>query len=199
MAKKKAELEADYLEYKHWIRKAREAERAGLFHQALEDALAAWPYVDGMMQYGKRYREEVYTSIAAIDLVLKYSPLLLDYPILDRLQAMLKEQRRIDKNTSESIADKLAVARQQMWRAYELWGHLEENPDGRQDFLRKTLGGDQAAWRGMSERWEEMGLLSRKKSGRSYELIFTTRLGEVIHAKCESCGEIVEGPKGMFL
>ena len=107
----------------------------------------------------RRYKEEEFETINAIDLALKYAPLLLDFESLDELEQLLKDRKRIEKNTSHDLNDKLATARTQMWEAHRLWDHLERNPHSRQSELRQVLGGDQAQWRAIAELWEKMGLL----------------------------------------
>ncbi len=85
-----------------------------------------------------------------------------------------------------------------MWDAHRMWNHLEGHPQTRQDELGRVLGGGQTQWRSTAEAWEKMGLLHRTPEGASYRLALSTRLGEVISAKCPSCGTVAEGPKAMF-
>ena len=51
------------------------------------------------------------------------------------------------------------------------------------------------------EAWEKMGLVERtpEPQGNSYRVALATRMGQVISAKCPSCGEIAQAPKAMFL
>lgn len=178
---------------------ARAAEREGLYRKAVESALAAWEYIDGMMQYERRYDDADFASIPAIEMILKYAPLLFDFHSLEKLGGLLKECRRIEKNTSESLGDRLVRAQERMWGNHSLWDHLERHPEARQDELRTVLGGDQETWRAVAERWEKMGLLRRTPEGGSYRLALITRMGQVVPGKCPTCGEVVEAPKSMFL
>jgi hypothetical protein len=86
-----------------------------------------------------------------------------------------------------------------MWDAHRMWNHIEEHPETMQDGLRATLGGHQGRWRSIAEAWEKMGVLRRIPQGGSYRLAFITRLGEVVAAKCPSCGDVLEAPKAMWL
>jgi len=199
MAMKKAEKQTHRDRYAALIREAREAERAGLYRLGVEKALATWEHIDGMMQYARQFEKTEFDSVQGIDMILKYAPLLLDFPSLDKLEALLKENRRIDRNTSESLADKLAAARRAMWDNHRLWEHIERKPGTRQNALRQDLGGEQDVWRAVVEAWEKMGLVRRSPEGGSYRLSLSTRLGEVVRAKCPACGEVAEAPKGMFL
>lgn len=199
MAMKKADMEGHRAEYQSLMVKAWSAEREGLYRTAVELALSSLNHIDGMMQYERRYESKEFDSIQGIDMILKYAPLLLDFNSLDTLETLLKNYRRIDKNTSESLADKLAKARVLMWDTHRLWDHLERNPETRQDGLRRVLGGDQDQWRSVANAWEKMGLLRRTPEGGSYRLALSTRMGELVSAKCPSCGGVVNAPKAMFL
>ena len=199
MAMKKAELEEHRSRYQALMSRARAAQREGLYREAVELALSSWDHVDGMMQYERRYEKREFASIESIDVVLRFSPALLDFPSLDKLEALLKDYRRIDKNTSESLVEKLAAARSLMWQAHGMWDHLEQHPDTRQDELRQILGGDQNQWRSLAEMWEKMGLVCRTPEGGSYRLALSTRMGKVVPGKCSSCGAVSEAPKAMFL
>ena len=199
MAMKKAEMENHKRQYQMLMAEAQEAERTGSFREAVANALASWQYVDGMMQYERRYESKDFESILAIDLTLKYAPLLFDRSSLDQLEGLLKSFRRIEKNTSDSLRDRLAAARQLMWDGHRLWNHLERNPGSRQDGLRQLLGGDQDRWRVMVEEWESMGLIRRESEGRSNRLTLVTRMDEKVSAKCSSCGHVVEASKSACL
>src|SRR5262249_14234082 len=118
---------------------------------------------------------------------------------LNKLDAVLKGQRRIEKNASVNLAESRTRAREQMWDAHRLWNHLERHPNARQDELRKTLGGDQDQWRRVSETWEKMGVICRVAEGNSYRLSLATQLDEPVFAKCPTCGVVAKAPKAKFL
>ena len=199
MAMKKAEMEHHREAYDHLMGCATSAERAGLHQKAVEFALAAWGHIDGMMQYERKYAEGEVLSIGAIEIVLRLAPLLLDFPNLDRLEALLKECRRIESNTSVPLAEKLNDARARMWENHRMWDHLERHPGCRQDELRQVLGGVQDRWRAVAEDWEKLGLLHRVAEGASYRLTFCTCMEDLVKAKCSTCGNVVEGNKRLFL
>jgi len=195
---KKSELEAHSTEYHARMDRARWLEREGLYSAAVECALSAWEYIDGMMQYERKYGNQEFTTIPAIELILDCSPLLLDFKSLDELERLLKEYRRIEKGTSVDLGEELTRARERLWKNHRLLNHLECNPDARQDRLASALGGEQDYWRLVAEEWEKMGLVSRRPDGGSYRLTLSTRLGEIISGKCPSCGQIAQAPKAML-
>jgi len=199
MAMTKAEMEHDCKTYENAMEAARTAHRNGLFRDAVKFALSAWDCIDGMMQYARRYEKAEFESIEAIDLVLKYSPMLFDYETLNALESMLKAHRRIERNTADDMGEKLSKARALMWDAHRMWNHLEANAEARQDELRAILGGDQGRWRSIAEAWERMGVLRRRMERGSYRLALIARLGEIVSAKCPSCGGVADAPKAMWL
>ncbi len=199
MAMKKAGIEANRAQYHALMAKAHTAEQEGLYREVVVASLSACDHIDGMMQYERRYEDKAFDSIESIDMVLRYAPLLLDFHVLDRLDSLLKAQRRIDKNTSASLIDKLANAREFMWDVHRLWEHLEQYPNTRQDESARILGGDQDQWQLVVEAWEKMQLLHRTPEGGSYRLTLSTRMGAVVPGKCPSCGVVTEAPKAMLL
>lgn len=199
MAMKKGDMERHQTEYRALMGKAQAAKQQGLYRKAVEFALSSWEHIDGMMQYERRYEDGEFVTIDAIDVVLDHAPLLFDFDSLNTLESLLKGQRRIDKNTSESLADQLAKARTLMWDARRMWDHLEHHPEVREDELARVLGGNKRQWRSVGIAWEEMGLLHRIPEGGSYRLALSTRMGEVISGKCPACGSVAEAPKAMLL
>jgi len=91
----KAEMEAHRAQYYELIAKARAARQDGRYREAVELAMSSWEYVDGMMQYERKYDDKKFSSIEGIDLVLEYAPILFDAESLDKLEFLLKKQRRL--------------------------------------------------------------------------------------------------------
>ena len=199
MAMKKAEMEAHRDRYSGILAEARAAVSNGLYNEAVKLALSSWDYVDGMMQYVRRYEEREFDSIEAIEIVLKYAPVLLHYESLDVLESLLQRSRRIEKNTTTHLGDQLVAARQTLERAHRLWDRLETDGAIRQDHLARTFGGEQAEWRGIAELWETVGIVDRLPEGCSYILKLGTRLGALATGKCPACGVTEEAPKAIFL
>jgi len=199
MAMTKAELERHQAEYYALVTQVRSALQSRRFHLAIELAVSAWPYIDGMMQFERRYESKEFKSIEAIDVVVRLAPLLFDFQCLNKLADLLKAQRRIDKNASADLAANLSNAQALMWEAHRLWKHLEANLDARQDELRKNLGGDQDRWRGIAEEWERIGVVRRTPDGGSYRLALCTRMDEPVHGKCPSCGVVAKARKARML
>jgi hypothetical protein len=199
MAMKKAEMEAESLQYREKMSLAHAAERRGMYREVLDIAMSAWPYVDGMVLHERKYRDNEVGNIAAIDLVLRYAPLLLDVRPLNELEQLLASYKRVLKSAFSTLTERLAMARAQILQNHLLWIHLEKNSNAEQESLRQVLGGDQERWRSVAESWDRMGLLCRTPAGRSYRLTLSTRMGEIVRGKCPACGNIDDAPKAMFL
>src|SRR5438034_11671357 len=114
MPLKKSEMEAHRAAYYALISQAHAAIQQGLVQKAIELASASWEYIDGMMQYERRYESKEFDSVEGIDIVLEYAPLIFDFHILEKMAELLKSQRRIDKNASDDLAAKLDSAKQSM-------------------------------------------------------------------------------------
>ncbi len=196
---KKAELEAAAAAYEQGVRSAHEYQRSGLYKLALEAAVGTWEHVDGMLQFESRFEKKETQSIAAIDLVLLYAPLLLDHKMLSSLEDFCKKCRRIIKNEAFDVTNRVNEARQYMRENHRLWSHLSEAGESLQSDLRKVLGGDQDRWRAVAEAWEKMGLIRRTPQQNSYMLRLATSMGQVVPAKCPKCGRREQAPKAMFL
>ncbi len=192
-------MEGHQEQYHRLIAEARSAEREGLYRKAVELALSSWDHIDGMMQYERRYENTEFDDIEGIDVILRYAPLLFDFSSLDALENILKNSRRIEKNTSENLVAKLAKARARMWDAHQLWDHLERHPEVSQDELNRALGGSRDRWRSITDAWENMGLVYRTQDGGSQRVALSTRMGRVVPGKCSSCGVVVSAPKAMLL
>jgi len=196
---KKAEMEEHKERYHAVMAEARSALAEGLYRKAIELALSSWGYIDGMMQYERRYEDRQFNSIEGIDIVLEYAPLLLDIHSLDTMESLIKSQRRVEKNTSQDLTDKLTKTRVLLWDAHRMWDCLEQHVDVRQGELPRILGGSASRWRSLAEAWERMGLVSRTPEGGTYRLSILTRMDEEILAKCPACGVVVKATKSKLL
>jgi len=199
MAMTKAEMERHSTQYQTVLTDVRHAIQAGDYKKGIALAISAWDHIDGMMQYERKYGGHESVDVEAIDTVLKFAPILFDFESLDKLESLLKNQRRIEKNASANLTNLRVKATELMWDLHRLWGHLEHNPGQRQDELGRTFGGDQDRWRGLAETWEKIGLLSRIPEGDSYRLSFSTRMDEPALAKCPSCAAVGKAHKSQFL
>jgi hypothetical protein len=147
MAMKKLEMEAEIFQYREKMGLAQAAERRGMYREALDVAMSAWPYVDGMVLHERKYRDNEVGNIAAIDLVLRYAPLILDVRPLNALEQLLASYKRVLKEAFTTLTERLAAARAQIRQNHLLWTHLEQNPGAEQESLRQVLGGEQERWR----------------------------------------------------
>jgi hypothetical protein len=192
---KKAELEQHDNAYQALMYKANGALRSNLHSEAIEFAVSAWDHIDGMIQYQRRFADKEVSSIQAIDIVLHYAPLLMDFETLDRLEALLHSQKRISKSTGIDWDNRLAKARAEMWEAHQFWTCLEDQGAIDESSLANFYGDHRKHWRPIAEGWVEMGLVFRVQSGNKSLLSLVTDLNQIVLAKCPSCAAIVKGRK----
>jgi hypothetical protein len=195
----KTEMELHRAAYHQHISDAKSALKQKAFREAMTSAVSSWDHLDGMMQYERKYESKESFSVEGIDLVLKYAPLLFDIESLDKLEALLKSQRRIAKHVSANLEDGVARARAAMWDAHRLWNQIESRSEVRQDKLRAELGGDQDRWRALADAWQEIGLISRMSDSGSYRLSLSTNMNEAALARCPACAAVAKAPKARFL
>lgn len=162
----KAELDGHRVQYHVEMTQARAAEQSGMYREAVAIAVSCLQYVDGMMQYERKYEDAQFSSIDAIDLVLQYAPILFDMESLDKLESLLKTQRRIAKNISGDLFEKVANARANTWVAHRTWNRFEEAstrhiPPG--TATTNADEGDESA--AVIELWEKMGVVAWHSDG----------------------------------
>lgn len=195
----KAELKQAQDSYDDCIARARSAETESRFVDAIREAVGAWAHVEDMMRYERRYEGAEFRSLPCVDIVLRYAPLAFHAEALDELEAMLKKLRAVEKNTSDSLGDRLAQAREVMAAAHRLWNHIEMNPGCPQDHLRTALGGSQEMWRSIAERWDAMQLIRRVRDGTGCRLHLRTTVEALLRGRCPECGFAESGERAKFL
>lgn len=197
---KKADLESHCSKHAEIMERVRAYEEKGEILTAIEQAVSAFEHIDGMLQYERRYGESgSLRTVASIDCVLRYAPLLFESESLEAVGELLKSRRRIDRDTEVDLSASVDQSRATMWEAHRLWNYLESVGRVRQSELRKNLGGEQEQWRSMAEMWEKIGLLRRTPDSGSYLLSLVTRLDEPTRGKCHECGVTGKAPKSKLL
>jgi hypothetical protein len=200
MAKNKAQLQSDVAHYRAAVAAMRTAHSEGRYSDAVGIATKACDFVDGMMQYELRFESQTERkSVETINYIFQYGPLVFDRIGLETINALLKSQKRIEKNTTADLASELQAAIELMWDAHRLWTLLEQENDAPQDKLRATLGGDQDRWRAIAESWGHMGLVRRIPERGSYRISLVTRIAAEVRGKCASCGATGKAAMGRFL
>lgn len=194
---KKDEMQLHDSEYVQRMSDASTAEGDGFLREAIRLARSAWPHIDGMLQFDRRYRGRQHHSVAAVDIVIRCAPVLLDFRALAAVGNLLADCKRIERETM-SYAAVFGDAVTRLGDGHKLWSYLHRNGEVMQSELRARLGGDQDGWRAVADGWAELGLLARVPRQNSYLLSLATRLGQVVPARCPACGQTAEAPKSMF-
>jgi len=200
MAKKKAELEQDVAAYEAHLARAEESLRYQNFDDALTHAVAAWDYVDGMMQYKRRYAEQQFSSIRCVDIVTTYAPMLFRSDVLEQLGMLLSSQRRVEKNTKADLGHALATARRRLADAHRLWNLVAHSTEARLTELSEHLGGDQGEWERIARLSCEIGVFCQVSIGDNAPTLgLVTRLDATCRGKCPACGAVAVGQKMQLL
>ncbi len=189
---KKAELELAHDEYQALILQARQAKADRQYDRAIDLAIQCWVHVDSMMRYAQKYQDREFDSLECIDLVLELAPPLFHFESLDKLAALLKEQRRIDKQASADLAAKLAEARARMWEAHRAWSQVELQ-------AASPCAPSSVALASLPGLWESLGLLVWKQVGNDRVPGLAIGLDEQAKGKCSSCGAVAKAKKARFL
>lgn len=196
---KKAELELAHDEYQALILQARQAKADRQYDRAIDLAMQCWAHVDWMMRYAQKYQDREFESLECIDLVLELAPPLFHFEALDMLAALLKEQRRIDKQASADLAAKLGEARARMWEAHGVYALLEATPGMSERRLCEIARVDGERIQRLMSLWESIGLLSRASASVECEIDFRSILRTPVQAKCFTCGHERVAPRGDLL
>jgi hypothetical protein len=168
---------------------------SGRYSKAVILAAESFPHIDRMLRYQSQSESRKLDAVPAIEAVLFYAPLVFDYRSINALGDLLRSFKRVDNYFDRTLGERLETARKRMWENHRLWsqldsaGHLSESdvrPQGR------------APWASLNE-WEKMGVVVSTSLGVSGCFQLTTRMGEMVFAKCSSCGRTSEGPKAAFL
>lgn len=192
---KKSELEHDHRQYLAFNARVKEAHSAGNYQAGVDLAVGSFVHVDGMMQFEAKYgKQSPFYSIDTIDFVLKYAPLLFDHESLDKLEALLKAQRRIEKNTAADLGEAIVTSRNQMWDAYRLWSLLEQVGKLTDKDLKS-----EPLLRSIATAWRKMGLLEHKTDGSVTTHVFVTRMEDKVRGKCPTCGATGSGAKAKLI
>lgn len=192
------EMEGRLHAYESFVEQAALACQERRYKQGLESCIAALPLLDALVKQREQERDGKVGQVEIIEMILLYAPLVLADEMLDKLESYLSENRRIEKKL-EGIRPRLDEANEQLKRCFRLWRQLEDGGICRQSELRQILGGEQDHWRGVAERWDRMGVVSRVEIRGSYDLTLTTKLGEICSAKCSRCGKVVREVKRNLL
>jgi DNA-directed RNA polymerase subunit RPC12/RpoP len=195
----KAEMESHRAAYQSKIASARNAHAANAIPEAIAFALASWDHIDGMVQYERRYNGAETIDIEGIQMVMSLSPFIFDSSSLDKLEVLLKNQRRIGKCSKDNLASQLVSARVAMWQAHHVWSVIEQEADATEQQLLRRLEWNIGELRPLLSFWGSIGLLRRSQVDGSWQLGLSTRMSELILAKCPACGVQVKAPKVKLL
>lgn len=194
---KKADMEYHYECYHALLNEACDFVKSMEIRKALGKAKESWQHIDGMMRYEKKARDRQLRSVASLDLIVRYAPLMFDQNCLDELESLLKASRRIERGAEKSVAAAIDDARTVMWDAYDIWNLLEHAPDITVQECSRRLSRPPKRLATILDTWEEIGIVREVGVGASKRFTLATRTGEIVSGKCTACGRVSDVPKAL--
>lgn len=196
----KARLEADRAEYDEHMRVAHDAENRRDYAEAIRHAMAALEHVDAMMKFERRYEETEFDSVPCIDMVVRLAPLIFHAEGIERVRAILKQHRAVERNTSADLAKTIDDAAARMAEARRLWNHIEANPGVSLHALQESLGGDPRSWQKVLNEWKSLDIATVSTQDMQQARVWlSTPIDGECTARCPSCFQSQNGPWSSFL
>lgn len=195
MAMKKAEMEAQHKEYSRFVLEARSAVERLEFRESIRLAECSWEFIDGMLQFEKRFLSSEKVNIHGLTIVFHYSPLLLDFEILERLESFLESTPRVKKNSDKDVIRQLEESRECLAQSHKLWGWL----DDRKSIYMDDVKNSKSSIKKIVAFWVETGIAKWIPKSERQVLKLVTHLQEIIRGKCSFCGVCVQAQKSKLL
>lgn len=195
----KVEMLAHRDEYHALLKQANASITEGFCARGVELAVSAWDHIDGITQYERKFEKATEFRFEAIQIVLRYAPLLFDYSSLKKLDDLVRDQKRLERDSRDDLATALEEARKLMFDASRLWDSLEPQPQTVMSELSSLLGGSPERWQTLINGWAESGLVRHWQENGTTRLALVSRMTDVVRAKCPSCGVVAKAAKLRFL
>jgi hypothetical protein len=190
----KAELEHADRRYREHCERARHHFAAKEFPDALDNSEKALAFVDGMMQYQRKYMSQEFDSIEAIDIILLVAPALFRQSSIDAIVRLLSTYRRVERNTAANLGQKVDDAYKRLFHMRRLWNQLSD-PD---DKMNQCDPSDAETLFAM-EVWRHVGLVSVTDQGALRSYVPATRMNQMMRCKCFSSGASGKSRKSVLL
>jgi hypothetical protein len=195
-SKKKQTLAIAHAEYHALVNRAKDEIGRQSYMPALRNIVQAWDHLALCMEYEQKHEGREFSNIESIDIALRYAPLVFATHVLDKLQALLKSKRRIDRDASDDLATMLADARVRLGDARRVWNAIESEPGRNETAICESLGHPKQRWEGLIRDWRTMRVLRRASDGGLY---LETDVNEFVNGCCRTCGAIARLPKTLLL
>lgn len=200
MAKSKSELERECRQLAKVTADARRLHAEGEMLAAVSMAVSGWPYIDGMLQYERRFGDRHATRIIdSIELVLVLAPLTFDIESLEGLGELLRTHRRIASSSASDLNQRLVDARALLWDAYDIWDQLEREGEVSWNTLLAARACATDAVERLLRDWDEMGLASWIVRDNVKFVRLANSFDTRVNGTCPECGAVFQCPKSHCL
>ncbi|MFT3882934.1 MAG: hypothetical protein QM703_25170 [Gemmatales bacterium] len=190
----KAELEWQRTAFRTYVAQSKEALSQHQYSNAIELAIQSFAFIDGMIQYERRYEQVEDQPYPTIKTVLSYSPVLFRWKAIDEVERLLDSTKRIEKNSQIDWRAKIDHSRRLLGHALETWTNIHARNSA-------TYDGDQNR---RIERvfilstWENMGYVTKPNENGDLHS-FVSNMEMRTRAKCKYCGDVCDATKATFL
>lgn len=188
----KGELEWQCNTFQAIATQAIEAQQNHLYSQAIDYALQSFPFIDGMIQYERRYKKTEQINQPTLKLILAFSPVIFRWHSIDQVEVLINTTKRIERNSDIEWRSKIDESRKLLISAQNLWNSIETL---QHDF--STI--DPISRSFILTAWERIGLVSIVKDSKTFQYQFVSALNARYRAKCPECGQICDATKESLL
>lgn len=180
----KIELEELRSRYLGLIHEANRSLAINEFPLSISKALEALEFIEGAIQYEKRYLKNESFPHVAFDIIFGNAPTFFLFDALSAVESYLNDSKKIDKTGDQR--ERLEAARLRMREAAQLW-----------DLLRSGTATPAQLRDGAEhiDRWKRIGCVFQGPNG----LQMAFQPDTLMRAKCRYCGAISQGKKSSFL
>ncbi len=191
----KAELEIEYKSFHSLAEQTKASISAHEYSAAIALGLKSFEFIDGMIQYERKYEDKENPSHPTIKAVLTFAPVVFGWKAIDEVEALLNSTRRIEKNSNEDWRQRIADSRQLQKRALHLWSSMLSQ----ETYLPEAIEVSRKDRQFILKSWEEMGFTTTSGSVAENVLVLASSKMERTRAKCMHCGEVAVSTKEKFL
>jgi hypothetical protein len=186
----KAELEWNANTFKTLSQQARGLIAEYNYTRAIEIALQSLQFIDGMIQYERRYNKQENVQQSTLAIILNYAPVIFHYRAIDTLEAYLLSTKRVHKTSDIDWLERIVAARQMMTSALNLWQCIEVDQDYKHiDNTFRVF---------LTDCWLRLGLIAKRTTNVA-GFAFVSSLSERFRGKCSSCGLVCDTTKETLL
>lgn len=183
----KAELEWQCNTFNTISSQAELAYTEGKLTVSIDFALQSLQFIDGMIQFEKRFKKSEVIQQPTLKLILVNAPIIFRFQAINDVEEFLNRTKRVEKNSSIDWRKMIEEARRLLDSALHLWQLIETESDiNCVDRIGRVY---------LLNAWERMGVVTHQLQGYS----ITSAMNARYRAKCFGCGQVFDSNKDSLL